>query len=137
MSQYAWFTRICVITKSAWMAFVLHLPIVISCLLKRMIIYFKDYTKLEVIVWMNMRLFLARKNLIFFIVGKSTWYNFCFGLNIFTNKISNLLLPLRTERLCAMNLDIPTIKGWTTTKHWNQIYRGRFMNPATNHVATM
>ena len=137
MSQYASFTGICVITKSAWMAFVLHIPIVISCLLKRVIIYFKVYTKLEVIVWMNMRLFLARKNLIFFIVGKSTWYNFCFGLNIFTNKISNLLLPLRTERLCAMNLDIPTIKGWTTTKYWNQIYRGRFMNPATNHVATM
>ena len=33
--------------KSAWMTFVLLFPIIIPCLLERMVIYFKVYAKLE------------------------------------------------------------------------------------------
>ena len=34
-------------------------------------------------------------------------FGFCFRLNIFTSKISNLLLPLGAEGLGVVNFDIP------------------------------
>ena len=34
-------------------------------------------------------------------------FSFCFRLNVFTSKISNLLLPLRAEGVGVVNLDIP------------------------------
>ena len=139
MPDYVWiylnipeYTAICVnMPKSAWMAFVLHFPIVISCLLEHLIACFNVYMKLKVIVWRNTRLFLTRQNLISSVVAESIWFHFCFRLNIFTSKNSNLLLPLGTEGPRAVNLDIPTVKSWTNTKHWNQINRGRFTNPFT------
>ena len=60
--------------KCAWMC--LNLPewqwllfefcIVIPCLLERVVTYFNIYTKLEVIVWMNTRLFSWRDKIWFF-----------------------------------------------------------------------
>ena len=73
-------------------------PIVISCLLERVTTYFSVYAKLEVIVWKNMRLFTWRDKIWFFsIVTGSIWFDFCFKLNTFTSRISNLLLPFGTE----------------------------------------
>ena len=43
--------------KSAWIAFVLHFPIVIPCLLEGVVAYLNVYTELEVIVRRNLRLF--------------------------------------------------------------------------------
>ena len=77
MSEYA---VICVdIPKYAWMAFILHLTIVIPCLKEL-------YT-----------VFLKRQNLIFSRVAGNTWFVFRFRLSIFTSTISNLLLHLGTE----------------------------------------
>ena len=122
--------RICVnMPKFVWMAFVLYFLIVIPGLLERVI----TYMKLEAIVWRSTMIFtLTRQNLIFSIVAGSIWFHFCFRLNIFTTKISNLLLPLGVEGPRAMNLNISTLKSWTTTKHWNQINRGQFKYPATS-----
>ena len=60
------------------------------------------------IVWRGTyeAVFLNRQNLIFF------WKHFncfCMRLNIFTNKISNFLLPLRAERTGSVNFDIPLL----------------------------
>ena len=44
--------------------------------------------------------------MIFSIVAVSILLGFCFRLNIFTSKISNLLLPLEAEEGGALNLDI-------------------------------
>ena len=65
-------------TISAWMAFVLHFSIVIPCLKEPKTV------------------FLKRRNFSFSIVPGSIWFAFCFRLNIFTQKISNLL-SLGTE----------------------------------------
>ena len=46
------------------------------------------------------------QNLIFSKVVVSILLGFCFRLNIFTIKISNLLLPLLGELTGAVNLDI-------------------------------
>ena len=46
------------------------------------------------------------KNLIFSKVVVSILLGFCFRLNIFTIKISNLLLPLGAEGMGTVNLDI-------------------------------
>ena len=63
------------------MAFVLHLPIVIP--------YLKE----------SQTVFLESKNLIFFLQQLEVFdFVYCFRLNTFTNKISDLLLPLGTER---------------------------------------
>ena len=84
------YTETCVKTpKCAWMAFVLHFPIVIPWHLECVVTYFNVYKKLEVIVWRNI-------SLIFWRAGY-TWFVFCFRLIIFTSKISNLLLPLTAE----------------------------------------
>ena len=88
MSEYAgiWVNM----PKSAWIAFVLYFPIVIPCLLEGMVTYFNVFTKLEVLVWMKMRLK-------FDLVVVSVLFGFYFRLNISTSKISNLLLPLGIE----------------------------------------
>ena len=140
MSEYSQICRNmpeCVnMSKSNWMAFVLHFLIVILCLLEHVVTYFNVYTKLEVIVWWNMRLLFEETKLIFTVIAGSIWFNFYLKLNIFTSKISNLLLPLGAEGPRAVNLDISMIKSWTTTKHWNQINRDQFTNPATSIILT-
>ena len=45
--------------------------------------------------------------MIFSTVAVSILFGVCFRLNIFTNKISNLLLPLAFVGVGAGNLDIP------------------------------
>ena len=62
MSEYA---GICVnMPKSAWITFLLYFPIVIPCPLEGVVTYFNVFTRLEVLVWMKMRLFSWRDNLI-------------------------------------------------------------------------
>ena len=103
LSEYA---ATCVnMPKSAWMAFVLHFPIVISFLLERVVTFFNVYTKLEVLVWRKMRLFFWRHTI---------WFNscmyfigFCFRLNISTSKISNFCYLWGSRGVGSVNLDIP------------------------------
>ena len=84
-------------SNSAWMALVLHLPIVIPCILERVLIYFNVYMKLGG-TWRSMRLFSWKeKKKIFSNVAASVWFAICFRLNSFTSKISNLLLSLAAE----------------------------------------
>ena len=80
------YVRICQnISKSSWMAFVLHISIVIPwlCLKESWAVFCKT------------------QNLIFSKITESIWFLFVcccdLGLNIFTSKISNLLLPLWTK----------------------------------------
>ena len=54
----------------------------------------------------NETVFLNWQNLIFFVIAESTWFVFYFKLNIFTGKISNLLLPLGTRGLETVNFNI-------------------------------
>ena len=54
----------------------------------------------------NKAVFLETQNLIFDIVA-AILFGFCFRLNIFTSKTSNLLLPLVAEGVRVVNLDIP------------------------------
>ena len=64
MSEYA---NICVhMPKSAWMAFALYFPIVMPCLLERVLTYFNVCTKLEVFVLRRMMLFSSRHKHWFF-----------------------------------------------------------------------
>ena len=72
---YAWLYLI--MSKFVWIAFDLHLSIVIICVKEPWTVFSKI------------------KNLTFSIVAESIW--FCFRLNIFTSKISNLLLHLGAE----------------------------------------
>ena len=44
--------------------------------------------------------------LYFFIVAAGVLFAFCFRLNTFTSKISNLLSPLGAERVGVANLDV-------------------------------
>ena len=63
MSEYA---GICVnMPKSAWIAFVLYIPIVIPCLLEGVVTYFNVITKLEVLVWWGCFL------------GEAIWFSSC------------------------------------------------------------
>ena len=68
MPDCAWLN----IPESSWMAFILHSPLSIGTI---------DY-------------FLEEKIFDFLKVAKCIWFVFCFRLNIFIGKISNLLLPL-------------------------------------------
>ena len=104
--EYAWifliclaeYARICTnMPKSVWTAFVLYFPVVIPHFLEVVVTYFNVYTKLEVLVWRKMRLFSWRQNLIFSIVDVSVLFGFCFRLNTFTSKISNLLSVLGAD----------------------------------------
>ena len=78
------------------MAFALYFPIVIPCLLERVLTYFNVCTKLEVLVLRKMMLFSWRTNIDFSTVAVIL-FGFCCRLNIFTSKISNLLLSLEAE----------------------------------------
>ena len=78
------------------MAFVLYFPIVIPCLLERVLTNFNVYPKLEVLVLRNMMLFLIDTKIDFF-YSSCNFIAFCFRLNTFTSGISNLLLLLGTE----------------------------------------
>ena len=107
MPEYVWtvliYTWICLnmpeyaekcvnVTKSAWMTFVLHFPIVIFCSYKTVVNYFNVYMKLEVIVWRNMRLVSWSGKIWFFlVVAWSICFIRWFRLNIFTSKISSFL----------------------------------------------
>ena len=74
MSEYAgiWVNM----PKSAWIAFVLYFPIVIPCLLKGVNTYFNVFTKLEVLVWMKMRLFSWRDTIWFSSCKYFIWFLF-------------------------------------------------------------
>ena len=73
MSEYA---GICVnMPKSAWIAFVLYIPIVIPCLFEGVVTYFNVFTKLELLVWMKMRLF-SWRDTIWFSSCKLYYLNF-------------------------------------------------------------
>ena len=76
------------------MALALYFPIVVRCLLEHVLTYFSAYTKLEILVLRkNEAVLLETQKLIFSIVVVLL-FGFCFRLNIFTSKISNLVLPL-------------------------------------------
>ena len=62
--------------KSAWIAFVLYFPIVIPCLLEGVVTYFNVFTKLEVLVWMKMRLFSWRDTIWFSSCKYFIWFLF-------------------------------------------------------------
>ena len=47
------------------------------------------------------------QNLIFSIIAVRTLFGFCFRLNTFPSKISNLLLLLASKWVGAVNFDIP------------------------------
>ena len=72
------------------MAFVFIRPLVIPCLPELMATYSKICTKLEVILWRNMRKLSWRDKFIFLLVSGSIWFFTFSRLNIFTSKISNL-----------------------------------------------
>ena len=94
MSDYVWLNM----PGYVWMAFVLYFPIAIPCLLERVLTYFSAYTKLEVLVLKKMMLFLVGDTKIDFFYSSCNFIGFCFRLDIFTSKISNLLLSLGAER---------------------------------------
>ena len=72
------------------MVFVFSRPLVIPCLPELMATYSKICTKLEVILWRNMRKLSWRDKFIFLLVSGSIWFFTFSRLNIFTSKISNL-----------------------------------------------
>ena len=78
MMKYVWMC----LNLPEWLLF--YFPIVIPCLLERIVTYFNVYTKLEVRVKEYHAVFLKRQNLIFSVVGQSSSFVFCFRLNIFT-----------------------------------------------------
>ena len=85
------------------MAFALYFPIVyMPCLLERVLTYFNVCTKLEVLVLRKMMLFFFGDTNIDFSIVAVVIFGFCFRVDIFTNKISNLLLTLEAEggRVC-------------------------------------
>ena len=74
MSEYA---GICVnMPKSARIVFVLYFPIAIPCLLEGVVTYFNVFTKLEVLVWMKMRLFSWRDTIWFSSCKYFIWFLF-------------------------------------------------------------
>ena len=86
-------------SKSAWMPFVLHVPIVIPGLLECIVTYFNNVYSLKAV-------FLKGKYLICSVVAGSIWLAFCFRLNTVASKISHLLLPLEPRGPRASNLDM-------------------------------
>ena len=84
MVEYAWiilgYAWLCLnVRKYVWMAFVIHLFTCCNSL--------------------SINCFSESKNLIFFYSSWNIYFVYCFRLNIFTIKISNLLLHLRAERV--------------------------------------
>ena len=92
--EYAWIclknSWICLIMPgSVWVAFVFHVPVVITCLLECIVIYLNKVYSLKE----HEAVFLRRQNLIYSVVAGSTWFVFCFRLNNFT---SNIQIPIRS-----------------------------------------
>ena len=88
MLEYA---RICMnLPKTAWMAFYVLVPLLIFCLLERVVNYFNEVYGVK-----ELGYFLEEKKLNFFYVAR--WVIFCCRLNIFRCKVSNLLSPLGAE----------------------------------------
>ena len=111
LPNYAWICRnMCEYAHICLNGFCFTFTIVIHCLLERVLTYFNIYTKLEVIVWENMRW----DKVWFSISSWKLWFNFWLKRNIFTRKLSNLLFTLGQG---AANLNISTVKSLTTTKH--------------------
>ena len=54
--------------------------------------------------------FFEEKNVIFSIVVGNTSYVFCFRLNVFTSKTTNLLLPLEAKGDWGYEFRIPKVK---------------------------
>ena len=98
-----------------WLLF--YFPIVILCLFEYVIIYFNVYTKLEVIVWRNKKLFSWRDKIWFFSVkARSIWFVFCFRLNIFT-RFQITLTDFLCTKLVFKNKILPLQKAlWTSLK---------------------
>ena len=102
MPDYVWlmpgYVDICVnMPKSARMALALYFPISVPSLLERVLTYFSVYTKLEILALRkNKAVPLETQKLIFCKVA-AILFDFCFRLNIFTIKISNLVLRLGAE----------------------------------------
>ena len=102
MPDYVWlmpgYVDICVnMPKSARMALALYFPISVPSLLERVLTYFSVYTKLEILALRkNKAVPLETQKLIFSIVA-AILFDFYFRLNIFTIKISNLVLRLGAE----------------------------------------
>ena len=94
ISRYANICRY--MPKSAWMAFALYFPIVIPSLLEHVLTNFSVYTKLKVLVWRKNDAVLLETQKLIFSIAAVILSGFCFRLNIFTSKISNLLLPSGT-----------------------------------------
>ena len=94
MPNYAWkckymrdYITICLnMSKSDWMAFVLHVPIAIPC--------FNEVDSLKE----HATVFFKRQNLIFLIVAGYAWFVFCFELNFFTSKIKTLFVGVEVAR---------------------------------------
>ena len=86
-------------------------PIVIPCLLERVLTYFSVYTKIEVLSLKENYAALSETQK--FSITAVILFSFCFRVNIFTSKISNLVLPsLRGPTgdgrwVGVVNLDIP------------------------------
>lgn len=94
--------------KFAWITFALRFPILTPCLHGCVVTYFNFYMKLEVIVWRNKRLFWKRVNLFFFIIAEVFdlfLFFFCFRLNIFLSKVSNLLLSFGAREVEGQDSD--------------------------------
>ena len=73
------------------MAFALYFPIVIPCLLERVLTYFSVYTKIEVLsLKENYAALLETQK---FSITAVILFSFCFRVNICKSKISNLVLP--------------------------------------------
>ena len=103
-SEYAW-----IIPEYAWKCLIMleytwvclnqpeglffHVFFVIPCLLEHVVTYFKEVCSLKE----RKAIFLKTQNLIFFFSSWKVWFVFCFKVNIFASKISNLLIPFRTE----------------------------------------
>ena len=89
MQKYAW---LCVnMPKFAWTVFALHFLIVIPCFIQRL------HEGRRCSLKEHEAISLKRESLVFSAVVGNIRFAFCFRINIFTSKISNLLLPLRDE----------------------------------------
>ena len=113
MPEYAWFclaeyARIC-LNMPQWLLLNIS-PLQSLTYLKAWSIIFESliFQRLHKIRTFGLReneaIFLETQNLIFSIVAERIWFGFCFKLNIFTSKISNLRLLSGME---AANLGIP------------------------------
>ena len=88
------------------------------CPPERVVTYLAFYESWSYCLKKHEAVFLKRQNLIFPIAAGSIWFVFCFRLNIFTSKISNLMLPFWAKG--GVNLYIPKWE-FPTRKNKNEI----------------